>query len=100
MNYLAHLLLAGPTDASRVGNLLGDFVRGTPESLRGSYPDEVIAGIVMHRELDRFTDDHPAFQEARELLDPEHRRFAGIIIDIFFVVASVSYISPVPFERA
>ncbi|MEC8942826.1 MAG: DUF479 domain-containing protein, partial [Verrucomicrobiota bacterium] len=56
MNYLAHLYLAGPTDASRIGNLLGDFVKGTPASLEGAYPVEVIAGIVMHRKLDRFTD--------------------------------------------
>ncbi|MDA0766965.1 MAG: ACP phosphodiesterase [Verrucomicrobia bacterium] len=84
MNYLAHVFLAHPTDASRIGNLLGDFVRGTPDSLCGPYPDAVVDGIVMHRALDRFTDTHPAFLEARALLAPERRRFAGIIVDIFF----------------
>lgn len=84
MNYLAHIFLARPTDASRIGNLLGDFVRGTPDTLREQYPEEVVAGIVMHRALDRFTDDHPAFHEARALLPTELRRFAGIIVDIFF----------------
>ena len=67
-----------------MGNLLGDFVRGTPESLRGQWPDEVIAGILMHRHLDRFTDNHPSFREARALLSPERRRFAGIVVDIFY----------------
>lgn len=67
-----------------MGNLLGDFVRGTPESLRGQWPDEVIEGILMHRHLDRFTDDHAAFKEARDLLAPERRRFAGIIVDVIF----------------
>ncbi len=84
LNYLAHLFLAGPSDASRVGNLLGDFVKGTPESLQDQFPPEVIAGIMMHRRLDRFTDDHEAFLKARQLLAPERRRFAGIVIDIFF----------------
>lgn len=84
MNYLAHLYLAGPTDASRVGNLLGDFVKGTPKSLTDDYPREVIAGIMMHRHLDRFTDEHEAFLQAREFLAKERRRFAGIVIDIFF----------------
>ena len=84
MNYLAHLYLAGPTDASRIGNLLGDFVKGTPASLEGDYPVEVIAGIVMHRKLDRFTDRHEQFLRARSLLAPERRRFAGIVVDIFF----------------
>ena len=84
MNYLAHLYLAGPTDASRIGNLLGDFVKGTPTSLEEDYPVEVIAGIVMHRKLDRFTDRHEQFLRARNLLAPERRRFAGIVVDIFF----------------
>jgi len=84
LNFLAHLLLAGPDDASRIGNLLGDFARGTPESLVPRYPPEVVAGIVMHRKLDRFTDDHPAFHEARGLLASGRRRFAGIIVDVIF----------------
>ena len=84
MNFLAHLLLAAPTDASRIGNLLGDFARGRPESLLDKFPPEVVAGIVMHRKLDRFTDEHPAFHDARALLSPERRRFAGIIVDVVF----------------
>lgn len=84
MNFLAHLLLAGPDPASRIGNLLGDFVKGTPESLTNQYPPDVLAGIVMHRKLDRFTDQHPQFLRARELLVPERRRFAGIVVDVLF----------------
>jgi acyl carrier protein phosphodiesterase len=97
INFLAHLILAAPTDASRVGNLLGDFVRGTPESLRGTFPDEVLHGIMMHRHLDRFTDDHPAFKSARPLLAPERRRFAGIIVDVvfdYFLTAHWSHFFP------
>ena len=84
INFLAHLYLAAPTDASRIGNVLGDFVKGTPDSLRGRFPDEVVHGILMHRSLDRFTDAHPAFRESRALLAPERRRFAGIIVDVIF----------------
>lgn len=84
MNYLAHLLLADDTDASRVGNLLGDFTRGTIADLAERYPPEVVRGIRMHRAVDRFTDSHPLFREARGLLAPGRRRFAGIIVDIFF----------------
>lgn len=84
MNFLAHLALAGPSDASRIGNLLGDFEKGTPASLRERLPAPIVEGIVMHRRIDRFTDSHPVFQQARLLLAPERRRFAGIIIDIYF----------------
>ena len=84
MNFLAHLALAGPDDASRIGNILGDFEKGTPDSIRERLPDEVVAGITMHRRIDRFTDDHHSFQESKLLLAPERRRFAGIVVDIFF----------------
>lgn len=84
MNYLAHLLLADDSDASRIGNLLGDFTRGPISDLEKQFPAEVIRGIKMHRAVDRFTDSHPIFRKARTLLAPERRRFAGIIIDIFY----------------
>jgi len=84
MNFLAHLALAGTSDDSRIGNLLGDFEKGTPHSLRERLPSRIVDGIMMHRHLDRFTDDHPAFRQARSLLSKEQRRFAGISVDIFF----------------
>lgn len=84
MNYLAHLFLADDSDASRIGNLLGDFVRGPVEELAKVYPAELVRGIRMHRAVDRFTDSHAVFREARGLLAPERRRFAGIVVDIFF----------------
>ncbi len=84
MNYLAHIFLADNTDASRIGNLLGDFTRGSLEDLARIYPPEVMRGIKMHRAVDRFTDSHAVFKQARALLAPERRRFAGIIVDIIF----------------
>lgn len=84
MNFLAHLALAGPSDISRIGNLLGDFEKGTPASLRERLPEEIVAGILMHRQIDAYTDSHPLFKEARNLLAPSRRRFAGIVVDIFF----------------
>jgi len=62
----------------------GDFARGTPEHLRENYPEDLVQGILLHRAIDRFTDSHPVFLESKKLLHPSRRRFAGIIIDIFF----------------
>ena len=59
-------------------------MRGTPESLKGKFPDEVIEGIVLHRAVDRFTDSHPVFLNLKKHLAPERKRLAGIVIDIFF----------------
>lgn len=82
MNYLAHLLLAENHAASRVGNLLGDFVTGRPEALRGSFPDAVLHGIVRHRAIDRFTDSHRITIDLKAFIAPGRRRFAGVITDI------------------
>jgi acyl carrier protein phosphodiesterase len=82
LNYLAHLLLAENHAASRVGNLLGDFATGRPESLRGSFPDAVLHGIVRHRAIDRFTDSHRITNSLKACIAPGRRRFAGAITDI------------------
>jgi len=84
MNFLAHLLLAENSDASRIGNLLGDFARGSIDELAKTYPPELVRGIRMHRAVDSYTDSHQIFKRARNLLAAERRRFAGIIVDIFF----------------
>lgn len=82
MNFLAHLHLAEPTPASRMGSLLGDFVRGYPWDDR--FPEPVWKGIVEHRHVDAFTDSHPSWQKSRDLLPSEMRRFAGIVVDIYY----------------
>jgi acyl carrier protein phosphodiesterase len=82
LNYLAHLFLAENNAASRVGNLLGDFVTGRPESLREHFPDPVLRGIVRHRAIDRFTDSHRITARMKEFVAPARRRFSGVIADL------------------
>lgn len=99
MNFLAHFLLALPTSASLAGNFLGDFITGTPESLRETVSPEVLEGIMMHRRIDVYTDAHASFKAGKALLIPERRRFAGIILDIFtdhFLAKDWSLYSDVP----
>lgn len=89
MNYLAHLALIPShdkdrADALRIGNLLGDFIKGTESSLRAKHPSDLVDGIMLHRAIDKFTDEHPAFIASKELLAPERRRYAGIVVDIIF----------------
>lgn len=84
LNFLAHFHLAKPTDGSRVGALLGDFVKGTPENLLRSFPEELVEGIMLHRAIDQFTDSHALFRECKRLLHPSRKRFSGIVLDLFF----------------
>ena len=81
MNFLAHLVLAAPTPASRVGNLLPDLHRGR---LPGDLELEVLAGAMRHRRVDAFTDRHPMFEVSRARLRPRHGRYSGILVDVFY----------------
>ena len=81
MNYLAHLYLAEDTDESLLGNLLGDFVKGR---LHDQYSPEIIKGIKTHRKVDFYTDNSSSFLACKNLLHPDRRRYAGIIVDLSF----------------
>ncbi|HLD68758.1 MAG TPA: ACP phosphodiesterase [Pseudomonas sp.] len=81
MNYLAHLHLGGPQPAQLLGSLYGDFVKGP---LAGAYPPAIEAAIRLHRRIDVFTDDHPLVRQAKARFPSARRRYAGIVLDIFF----------------
>lgn len=82
MNFLAHVFLAEDTPDSRLGNLLGDFIKGRIESL--PYPPAILKGIQEHRAIDRFTDHHPSVKMAKSCIQVHNQRYAGIAIDVFF----------------
>lgn len=82
MNYLAHAWLARHSDDAILGALLGDFVFGQAALLDWPWP--VRAEIVRHRHVDRFTDAHPAVVAARALFVDGLRRYAGIVLDVYF----------------
>ncbi len=82
MNYLAHIHLARHSDDAMLGALLGDFVFGT--SGPDAWPDEIRREILLHRKIDRFTDDHPAVAATRALFPDGRRRYAGIALDVYY----------------
>jgi acyl carrier protein phosphodiesterase len=81
VNILAHAFLGGVDDDLRLGGMMGDFVRGAPDP---SLPEGVRRGIVLHRAVDSFTDRHPAVVQARGLFQAPFRRYAGILLDMWF----------------
>ena len=85
MNYLIHFLLAGDDDELRLGNLLGDYVKGRVE--RFEHPgltERLRTGIQMHRAIDTFSDRHPAVHRSKRILSPEYGRLSGVIVDVFY----------------
>lgn len=81
MNYLAHFHLSDGDDELLLGALLGDFVKGP---LSGQRNLRLEQGIMLHRNIDAFTDRHPGLREAHQLFSPEYRRYAGIMTDVAF----------------
>lgn len=82
MNHLAHALLADAGGAEfALGSALGDFWRGPPGP---AWPRARQAGVRFHRAIDRFTDSHPEVVAARKTFQPPLRRYAGILLDVWF----------------
>lgn len=81
MNFLAHIYLAGENEDHIVGQVLADFLeRGWRERVSVG----VLQGIQLHQQVDLFTDRHELFARSRARLPRELRRYAGIVIDIFY----------------
>jgi acyl carrier protein phosphodiesterase len=81
LNFLAHALLAGDTPALIVGGVVGDWIKGT---LPGALPDDLAQGVALHRAIDQFAESHPAFNRSRARVSPARRRYAGVLVDIFY----------------
>jgi acyl carrier protein phosphodiesterase len=81
MNILAHLYLSGNSADIKIGNFIGDYVKGHDYQ---DYPELVRKGIILHRHIDSYTDQHPIVSKAKTRLADQYHKYAGIIIDIFF----------------
>ena len=81
MNYLAHLFLAEDRPESILGNLLGDFAKGAAKE---QYSTAIQQGIELHRKVDIYTDTHLIVREAKRSISSERKRYAGILIDVFY----------------
>ena len=85
MNYLVHFLLAGDDDELRLGNLLGDFVKGRVRRFEHQGVTERLrAGIQMHRAIDAFSDRHPAVHRSKRIVAQEYGRLSAVIVDVFY----------------
>lgn len=81
MNYLAHLFLSGTNEKLMVGNFIGDFVKGKQWE---KYHPDIGRGILLHRQIDDFTDRHQKFTEAKKFFQPTFGLYSGIVIDFLY----------------
>lgn len=98
MNYLAHIYLSGNEPLLQIGNFMADSVRGKSYT---EMPELIQKGILLHREIDTFTDSHPLFRQGTKRLHPNYHHYAGVIMDLFydhFLSKNWSRFSDVPLE--
>ncbi len=81
MNFLAHIYLSGSSDEIKIGNFIGDYVKGRNYE---KYPELVRKGIILHRKIDTYTDLHPIVNQSKMHLKKRFRRYSGVIVDIFY----------------
>lgn len=81
MNYLAHLHLSGDNEKVMVGNFIADWVKGNKYL---DYQTEIRRGILMHRAIDSFTDNHPLHKHSRSFFTDSYGRFSGIVVDVLY----------------
>lgn len=81
MNFLAHLYLSGDDNDLKIGNFIGDHIKGkTIQDL----PYGIRQGVLLHRKIDHFTDTHPVVLQSKERLRPGFRKYAPVIADIYY----------------
>ena len=98
MNFLAHLYLSKNNPNIMIGNFIADHIRGNNFS---HFSKEIQQGILLHREIDTFTDAHEVVRKSKRRLHERYRHYDGVIIDIFFdhyLAKNWATYSAIPFE--
>jgi acyl carrier protein phosphodiesterase len=81
MNFLAHIYLSGENDELRFGNFIGDWIKGNKFM---NYEGDVRKGILLHRDIDVYTDEHPMVDRSIVRLRPAYGKHSGVAVDILY----------------
>ncbi|MFD2727774.1 acyl carrier protein phosphodiesterase [Hyunsoonleella rubra] len=98
MNYLAHIYLSGDNDLVKIGNFMADSIKGKNYK---NYEKDVQIGILLHRNIDTFTDAHPTVRQSTKRLHEKYSHYSGVIVDIlydYFLANNWSRYCSVPLE--
>lgn len=79
MNYLGHAYLSFGHPELLVGNMIGDYVKGNEALHR--LPPGIQKGVMLHRQIDSYTDMHPATAKCKTFFREDYRLYAGAFVD-------------------
>ncbi|MBA2500752.1 MAG: DUF479 domain-containing protein [Chitinophagaceae bacterium] len=81
MNYLAHAYLSFNDPEVLLGNMISDHVKGRTKF---DYELRVQKGIMLHRAIDTFTDQHHVTKTAMKFFKPAYGLYAGAFVDVVY----------------
>ena len=99
MNFLAHFYLSRHSEKLMVGNFIADGIKGKKYT---QFEKDIALGIIMHRAIDSFTDQHPVAHHSKSLLRHKYGLLSGVIVDVFydhFLAANWAAYSDEPLEE-
>ena len=81
MNFLAHTHLSQDNEDVIFGNFIADAVKGKSYL---KYRKDIITGILLHRDIDTFTDRHPIVKNSKATVREHFGKYSGIVVDIYY----------------
>ena len=81
MNFLAHIYLSFGDDEITIGNFIADSIKGNKYK---HLPDRIQKGILLHREIDTYTDAHPIPKVSSKRLHQNYSHYSRVIVDIYY----------------
>lgn len=81
MNFLAHIYLSGDDNLLKIGNFVADSIRGKDYL---NYPTKIQQGVILHREIDTYTDAHEIWRKSKKLIVPQYNHYAAVLIDMYY----------------
>lgn len=81
MNFLAHIFLSHDDEDLLLGNFMADFIKNKDID---QFPATVQRGIILHREIDTFTDAHIFVKQGSQRLRANQGKYAPVVIDLLY----------------
>ena len=81
MNYLAHFYLSKYNKDLIIGNYIADDVKGKAYL---NYSSEIQKGILLHRKIDDFTDNHITVLNSKNIIRHHQKKYTPVVMDVFY----------------
>ena len=99
MNFLAHQYLSFQRPEIQLGNLYGEIVRGKDYL---DFSGGIQQGILLHRQIDTFTDAHDAVKNSTQKFHEKYGKYAPVIVDVLYdyiLIKNWEKYSQVPYNK-